>query len=498
MRSQREAFARLQKNLRGTQIAKHLGLQNFQSLEAFTRSVKPSTYKDIASFVDAQFSNSQNHILFKGRTAFIGLSSGTTMANAKRILFSQDMVRSFEDFQMSLGAILEAHSDVQLGRDSRLTWGSSFETEKTLDGISCGYVSGFLATRSPKILRSLNFPSQETLKLIDMKDRLQKSAQELKGKDLRLLSGVPSYLIAFLEDLRKIWGIQNFSQVWPNLHTIIYSATAIDPFKEQLMELIGHPVQFIGCYAATEGPIGYEIPSITGSKNGIYAFHLGDFVYGFRLIKAGDQKTQKLNDERGRHETTLMLGELQVGDEVEVLISSPSGLLNYSMGDVIRIRSIKPYVTFEILGRLGQGLNLAAEKVSLKELQVSALQAAETLGQSIRHYFVHPGKGSEGKPCYEWTILVDRPDDLDRARAQEALDQALMGVNPDYRENRLESFFLDAPRVHVLSSKLQRIYFEKESHRGQLKMKTCFDSKETFMAFLKSLTPGLSEGVALS
>ena len=52
----------------------------------------------------------------------------------------------------------------------------------------------------------------------------------------------------------------------------------------------------------------------------------------------------------------------RVGDEVEVLISSSNGLLNYSMGDCIRIASTEPYITFEIIGRVGQGLNIATEK----------------------------------------------------------------------------------------------------------------------------------------
>ncbi|HAR41671.1 MAG TPA: hypothetical protein DCS07_03435 [Bdellovibrionales bacterium] len=140
-----------------------------------------------------------------------------------------------------------------------------------------------------------------------------------------------------------------------------------------------------------------------------------------------------------------------------------------------------------MIGRVGHGVNVAAEKVTLSQLNKAAARLNQENSLGLRHFFVLPGQSASSKPCYEWILLADRPGALDPEIIQEFLDQALMELNSDYRENRLDFGFLDVPTIQVLSSELASQYFEKASHRGQLKMKVAFDSREKFQAFLNDL-----------
>ncbi|HYE74900.1 MAG TPA: GH3 auxin-responsive promoter family protein, partial [Blastocatellia bacterium] len=240
--------------------------------------------------------------------------------------------------------------------------------------------------------------------------------------------------------------------------------------------LVGKKLNFIGAYISTEGPIGYEVPSLTGKQHGVYMFHFGDMVYTFRRLQNGNQ-----------HVSNPLLGvaDLRAGDEVEVFISSPSGLLNYAMGDCLRIKSVSPVISFEILGRLGQGLNIAAEKVPMSQLQEAVALTAQVTGTPIRHFFVYPGKGEDSeRPCYEWNLVVDNPNSASEEAFIEALDSTLQKLNFDYQEARVDTGFLSRPKVRLLPSSVTKAYFDRFSHRGQLKMKSAFESKQLFEEFL--------------
>jgi len=478
--AQERAFLKLKAHLKGTEVAELYRLNQSTSLHEWMKNGRTLSYKDIQSSISQVIDEGKKDVFFKDDLQFVGLSSGTTLSNSKRILFNKKVFKNFKNYQLHLASILEKHTGIQILKDQRVTWGSGALKEHTPLGTPAGYVSGYLATQSPKITQKLSFPKRETYLIDDMNERVQRCARELEGTDIRLLSGVPTYLIHLLEELKTLWGIKNFSQVWPHCKTIVYSATGIEPYRERLQDILGQKLTFIGCYISTEGPIGYEIPSLNANQNGIYSFDFGDLVYSFKRIhpvtKAGDGPL-------------LSVAQLKAGDEVEVFISSPNGLLHYSMGDCLRIRSAHPTILFEILGRVGQGLNVATEKASLKELEEAVVSSVQKVGAPLEHYFVYPGRSENQRPCYEWVLISKQDELLPISKLKDLLDQKMMEQNVDYLEARTDTHFLGAPNVKQMSHELIRAYFKRDSQRGQLKMKTVFNSKEEFEAFIKKLEP---------
>ncbi|MBN8555625.1 MAG: GH3 auxin-responsive promoter family protein [Deltaproteobacteria bacterium] len=476
--AQERALQKLKRNLAHTLNAKIL--ETVSTLEDFAVKVPVKVHSDFETSIEKVCNQNAKGLLFNDELEFVGLSSGTIGGKCKRIPFNKKMVKVFTSFQTNFAAIVEHHSKVKFIADKRLTWGSSPITGVTETGIPCGYISGFLATRSPSLMKSTAFPSIQTSLIENMKEKILTAGAEIKNEDIRIISAVPTYLINLLQELKAEWGIENFSEVWPNLEAIGYSATSIEPYREQIQKLIGKPLKFFGAYASTEAPLGYEIPSMNGNRSGVYSFNFGEIVFMFRKIinQGSDNATQSL----------CSVADLKVGDEVEVLISSPNGFLQYAMGDGLRILSVKPTITFEVLGRIGQGLNVATEKVPMRQLQKAVTLTAEKNKIQIAHFFVHPGQAANGTACYEWTLIVDQPENLDAEVLGAFLDSTLMQLNADYEENRIQMGFLEKPIVHLMKTDVVKKYFAKESHRGQLKMKTAFDSADKFNTFLSELT----------
>ncbi len=467
VQAQEEAFQRLKKRLAGTKVYELTELSRAKNLEDFAKMAEARTYKDYSDWI-RENTNGVRGLLHSDSLMYVGLSSGTTNPTSKSIPYNQAMIDAWGRFQLNIVSILQSSSPVKFLEDKRMTWGSTPHLETLGNGIQAGYVSGFLAMRSPKIIQRNSYPKPESLMMTDMPAKMKRMAEELKGVDLRLVSAVPSYLLNVFETLRDEWGLENLSEAFPNLKTCLYSATAIHAWKDQINAIVGRELDYFGVYAATEGAFGYEIPQINGGVNGQYSFHLEDFVLLFRKF-----------GEDGR---VVTLRDLKPGDEVELLLSSPNGLINYSLGDALRITATKPYVLFEILGRIGQGMNVAAEKVSQQELSLAVERASRRLQKSVRHFFVRPGQSEAGRPAYVWTIALDQGEDV--REWESAIDQALMQVNDDYREARLDLQFIDRPKVSFLPSQIVQNYFKAVGGKGQLKMRSIFPSEESFSEYL--------------
>ena len=471
--AQERAFRRLRSALAGTAIARATGLEGAGDLGALARNVPVHDYTFYQPYVARTVDGGERSVLFHGAPAYVGLSSGTTGTTNKRVVHSAATIAGFTDHETSLGAIIERHSGVNPVVSDRLVWGATPPpTTRGPHGVEIGYISNKLATNVRRLLRKRSLPSADVGRIPDMMQKIRETERELRGRDLHLASAVPTYLINLLEELRAIWGIEDFRSVWPNLSAIVYSGTPIDNYRPQFQLLLGRPVQFFGMYVSTEGPLGYEIASLNGARNGLYSFHLGDTVYTFRKPGAGGP--------------LMTVGDLQAGDEVELLLSAPHGLVNYQLGDCLRIHSTEPLL-FEVTGRTGHGLNIATEKATLSQLARAVARVSTGSPVPIRHYFVAPGQSARGRACYAWTLLVDRPDAVEAGALASALDGAMMDENIDYDDCRRQSSYLDPPTARVLDAAIARRYFERDAHRGQLKMKTAFDSPEKLEEFLRGL-----------
>ena len=147
----------------------------------------------------------------------------------------------------------------------------------------------------------------------------------------------------------------------------------------------------------------------------------------------------------------------------------------------------------EILGRIGQGVNVAAEKTTMHQLHKTIQATAEATNTTLEHFFVFPSFSAKGRPCYEWVIATN--DDVPAHELQLALDASLGEFNYDYNDARKISYRLDVPTVQTIPAEFVQTYFKVKSQRGQLKMKHVFTTKAEFAAF-KAEIEGLVERIS--
>ena len=143
------------------------------------------------------------------------------------------------------------------------------------------------------------------------------------------------------------------------------------------------------------------------------------------------------------------MGEIEIGKNYAVVISTNAGLWRYKIGDTIRFTTKNPY-RFKISGRTKQFINAFGEEIIVENSDVAITKACEATGAIINDYTAGPVYMDGGKSgCHEWIIEFDREPDNQEVFNQ-VLDQTLRSINSDYDAKRYKDMVLTPPKINVV------------------------------------------------
>jgi hypothetical protein len=460
--TQEKLFKQVQRQWAGTVLGNDLQLGRYASFKDFVTNFPPQPYEFYEPYVKRVLQGEPN-VLYKDNTEWFLVTSGTSGFNSKIVPCNTKMRQIIGKYQQKvLSAAIPECKRFELTSD-RLAYGSRIPGEY-VRGIRKDYISGVLTSMIPQAFKEFVVPAVDVLAEPCWETKLSKIVQESRHRDIRLISGVPAYLLHVLREMVARMNISSLREIWPNLEMCIYSGTAVNPYKKSLNQVAGVELKYYGGYVSTESPLGLEMPALAAQPG--HLFFLPDLVlYSFQDLNGGD--------------ALLTLDELKAGGEYLINLGAANGLIHYALNDYIKVFSTQPFVQFELQGRYGSAINIAAEKVSEMEIGKAVRLLQEFVSIEIEHVFVYPSEDVD-QPCYEWVFAAETP--LAAETLSEKVDQALMNISIDYKEARLETKVLAAPKVRVISPLLIQQHFQSRQSSGQYKMKTAFQDKAAFLA----------------
>ncbi len=459
-------FRSLRDRLASTAAGRNTGLARYATHREFIRRFPPQDYAFYEGYVQRVMAGEPN-VLYGDPTEFFLMTSGTSGFNRKIIPGNRAFRGTIESVQRrALAVLMGSGRGLALASD-RFAYGTRAGQEQ-VNGIPKDYMSGIVPHLAPRILREYVVPTKDTLGIADWPVKVRRIAREARHRDVRGIFGIPAHLLHVLREVIAEWGCDSLREVWPNLNTCVYSGTTVESFRHSLNRVAGTPLRYFGAYVATESPLGFEIP--------------GNAPAPARMAFLPDQVLYSFSDLNASGQTPLMIDELQEGGEYLVNIGTVNGFLHYAMRDWIKVARTKPFVQFELMGRIDAVLNAATEKTSEAHLAGTVRLVQETLGVAVAHYFVHPAENREGTPCYAWTIAAEPLPDP--AALAPAIDAALMEVSGDYREARVDAGTLAAPVVRAVPAAGIREHFGRQINgAGQYKMRHAFRSAAAFRTY---------------
>ena len=147
------------------------------------------------------------------------------------------------------------------------------------------------------------------------------------------------------------------------------------------------------------------------------------------------------------HPKTIQLGEVEIGKNYALVISTNSGLWRYLIGDTVRFTSIDPY-RIKISGRTKHFINAFGEELIVENAEQAVAETCVLTGAIIDNFTAGPVYlESDQKGGHEWIIEFSKPPaDLDKFR--DLLDEHLKKTNSDYEAKRQNDLALVSPKIH--------------------------------------------------
>jgi hypothetical protein len=336
--------------------------------------------------------------------------------------------------------------------------GGSTSVRPLGQGTQVGDLSGLVASRLPWGFRGRYSPGAECAAIPNWDDRLDAIAALATTQDLRLLSGMPSWLVILFErvachaEAARGRRLRSLGQLWPHLRVLIHGGVAFAPYADVFEEWLGRRLPRVEVYPASEGFVGVQTESTGGLTLML------DYGIFYEFVPVED-----LGAETPRRHT---VAEVELGRSYAVVMSTPAGLWSYTLGDTVRFTARDP-LRLVITGRTRHYVNAFGENVIVEEVERALVRACRRTEAEVVEFTVAPRwpSATEARGGHEWLVEFrvppTEPDDFTRI-----LDEALATLNTDYRTKRSGSVGMVAPVVTTLPAGTFHRWMRKAGRLG--------------------------------
>ncbi|KOP37334.1 hypothetical protein DBB36_22770 [Flavobacterium sp. WLB] len=414
--TQLEVFKSLIENAKETEFGKDHNFASIKTFEDFQKNVPIRDYEDLKNYIEKVKAGEEN-ILWKGKPLYFAKTSGTT-SGAKYIPLTKESMPTHVN--AARNAILHyinetGNADFVDGKMIFLQ-GSPILTEK--HGIKFGRLSGIVAHFVPKYLQKNRMPSWETNCIDDWETKVNTIVGETINENMSVISGIPSWVQMYFERLQEKSGGKKISEIFKNFNLFIYGGVNYEPYRAKFEQMIGKKVDSIELFPASEGFFAYQ--DSQKEKGMLLLLNSGIF---YEFIKADEFFTE--NPKR------YTIGEVELGVNYALIVSTNAGLWGYNIGDTIQFTSLAPYRVI-VSGRIKHYISAFGEHVIANEVENAMREATAGTNIVINEFTVAPQiTPANGLPYHEWLIEFEKePENIEIFA--EAIDDSMRKQNIYY------------------------------------------------------------------
>ncbi len=439
---QRSRLMHLTRRAAGTAFGRDHDLASVRSVADFQARVPLRHFHELEPYW-ARVRAGEPHVTWPGRVRLFALTSGTT-GRAKYVPISEEGLRGTKRAGRDILAhYVAATGDFAHFEGRFLYLGGSREPATAANGASVSDLSGIVADETPRLYRPFTLPSPTMHRIPAWDQRLDAIVEEAWNADVRAVSGIPSWLLALFERVisrRRRAGLRahTIADAWPNLDLVVHGGASFDPYRALFHDLIGKPFHALEVYVASEGFLA--IQDRLDGRDLLLRMDTGLFHEFVPLEALGTPNAP-------RH----WAGNVELGVEYAIAVSSASGLWSTYIGDTVRFESLRPH-RLRFSGRTEQYLSAFGEHLSASDVQAAIVTACAAAHAEVAEFHVAPryanvrslGRG------HEWFVEFRR-EPADVRRFARSLDDALRARNVDYDEHRGNNVDIGPPVVVSLA-----------------------------------------------
>jgi len=468
--TQEKIFKNLIKKAANTSFGKDHGFSSVQSYEDYTQRVPVRDYAGLKTYFD-RVKDGEQDVLWPGKPRYFAKTSGTT-SGVKYIPITKDSLPNHfgSARNMTFNYIAETRNSKFL--DGKLIFLSGSPEMDMLNGIYVGRLSGISNHLIPGWLKSSQMPSYPTNCIDDWETKLDRIVAETVKEDMRLISGIPPWVVMYYERLLDYTGKQHIIDIFPNLSLFAYGGVNFEPYRAKLEAMVGKKIDTLETYPASEGFIAFQNEQsdpalLLNSNSGIF----------FEFVPADEFFNE--------NPTRVSLRDVKVGVNYAIIINSNAGLWGYNIGDTVQFTSTNPYKLL-VTGRIKHFISAFGEHVIGKEVEEALMNIANQEDVKIVEFTVAPQVNPPNgeTPYHEWFIEFDNmPDDL--VAFAKKVDAQVVRQNTYYRD-LIDGNILQPLKISPLKPNSFRNYMKSQGKLGgQNKVPRLSDNRKIADALLE-------------
>lgn len=424
-------------------------------INKFRATVPVHDYNSIYAHWWNKSLHNEADVCWPGQVKYFALSSGTSESSSKHIPVTNDMVKAIQRTSIrqiiSLGGYTGLPDDLfskgilMLGGSTHLHQkGSYFE----------GDLSGITASKIPFWFQHFYKPGRKIAKEKDWSTKLEEIVDNASKWDIGILVGVPAWCQLLIEKIIERYKLNTIHDLWPNLTIYVHGGVSFEPYRKSFEQLIAKPLTYIETYLASEGFIAFQHEQDNRSmklvlNNGLF----------FEFIPFTSDNFNSDGD-LVRKPKTLLIDEVQEGEEYALLLTTCSGAWRYLIGDVIRFTNLEK-AEIVIAGRTKHYLSLCGEHLSVDNMNKAIELVSDEFDIRINEFTV-AGIKHGSMFAHKWFIGTD--DKVDVEELRNSIDDKLKMLNDDYRVERISA--LKDVIVEVLPHSVFLNWMEKHGKIG--------------------------------
>lgn len=418
IKTQEKVLQSLLDKAKNTDFGKDHGFLDIHNYDEFKKAVPIRDYEGLKQYIE-KIRGGGLDVLWKGRPLYFAKTSGTT-SGAKFIPLTKESL----SYQIKAAKSALLHYVENSGNHHFISGKMIFlQGSPELDKkpiIPNGRLSGIVANFVPKYLQSNRLPSYKTNCIEDWEEKVEAIIEETLPEDMRLISGIPSWVQMYFEKLKKKTG-KNISTLFPNFSLFVFGGVNYEPYRKKFEELIGKKIDSLELYPASEGFFAFQDKQ---DDQGLLL--LLDYGIFYEFIPASS-----FYDENPKR---ISLKDVELGVNYVLILNTNAGLWGYNIGDTVEFTSLSPYRVI-VTGRIKHFTSAFGEHVIAKEVEFAIKGAMQKYPEvKLTEFTVAPVvKPKEGLPHHEWLIeFATEPNDM--SLFAKCLDELLQVQNPYYKD----------------------------------------------------------------
>ncbi|MCD4733468.1 GH3 auxin-responsive promoter family protein, partial [bacterium] len=259
---QERTFRKLMTQGSRTSFGKEMGLEKDISLEEYRRRIPPKSYEFFSHYI-ARMVKGESSVLWPGKVRFFSLSSGTTAEYGnKYIPFTEGLWQN--NRQASLDNLLfhvqRSNGDFGIFEGQMLFLGGTTNLFREMPGVYAGDLSAILTKRIPFFFKGQYLPGDKIAQIENWEKKIELIAAQVQGRDVRLISGIPSWLLVLFEAIREVYGnpAATLKEMFPEFRLLISGGVNVTPYEELFARVSGQGVDFAESYPSSEAFIAIQ------------------------------------------------------------------------------------------------------------------------------------------------------------------------------------------------------------------------------------------------